>query len=220
MCVGVICVWASIYVWASYHTFHWKCYLPEIHQIHKLGFLIISRYKLKLKFWCNVDFVPTNMGVVRFGIFRGCGMFSGICHCKVALRYTRELVQQRTCSSTLLHCADCDLLSICIHSSEMASQKKKTFARSLRLSAINDIYKTNALFTHTHTHTHDHTHTHTHTITHTHTYHKSFVHIAVHAILKDNPLHTHKHTHTQKQTHSHTHISQIICTLSLYQCYK
>ena len=32
-----------------YDSFHWKCSIPEIHQIEKLGFLGMSRYKFKEK---------------------------------------------------------------------------------------------------------------------------------------------------------------------------
>ena len=34
--------------WKCYYTFHWKCYVPKIHQIKKLRFLGMSRYRFKL----------------------------------------------------------------------------------------------------------------------------------------------------------------------------
>jgi len=57
----------------QYDSFHWKCYLPETHQIEKSTFLIISWQKSKLQFWLNSnlyeEFKFLNMadfGVVAF----------------------------------------------------------------------------------------------------------------------------------------------------------
>ena len=41
-------------VGCTYNSFHWKCYIPDILRIAKLRFLVISRYKFKLKFWPNL----------------------------------------------------------------------------------------------------------------------------------------------------------------------
>jgi len=51
---------------AWYHSFHWKRYLPGIHQVEKLRFLGISRYKIKLrwKFECG----PRNSSLSMWGI--------------------------------------------------------------------------------------------------------------------------------------------------------
>ena len=38
-----------------YNSFHWNCYIPKNHQIEKLRFLGISRYKFKLRFWFNLS---------------------------------------------------------------------------------------------------------------------------------------------------------------------
>jgi len=39
----------------TYDRFLWSCYTPKIHQIEKLRFLGISRYKFKLRVWLNLN---------------------------------------------------------------------------------------------------------------------------------------------------------------------
>jgi len=65
-----------------YDRFHWKCYIPEIHQIDKLRFLGISQYKFKLRFWFNSN-LYNQIWVSGFGGFQGCSILSGICHGRV-----------------------------------------------------------------------------------------------------------------------------------------
>jgi len=55
----------SPFFWANidYDTLHWKSYIPEIHQMEKLRFLGILRYKFKLRF--QVEFVPRSLSFSR-----------------------------------------------------------------------------------------------------------------------------------------------------------
>jgi len=46
---------------SQYDSFHWKCYVPEIHTIEKLRFPGISLYKFTLIFWFEL------LGLVDFG---------------------------------------------------------------------------------------------------------------------------------------------------------
>jgi len=64
----------------THDAVHWKCYVLEIHQIEKLTFLRILRYKFKLKFRCDLN-VDWMIWVSRFGEFRGRSIFREICHC-------------------------------------------------------------------------------------------------------------------------------------------
>ena len=55
-----VCLMYTMYVSSYtpislYDSFHWKCYPPEIHQLQRLGFPGISRYKFKLRFWLNLN---------------------------------------------------------------------------------------------------------------------------------------------------------------------
>jgi len=43
--------WGYVVRWLWNDSFHWKCYTLETHQIEKLRFLGISRYKFKLRCW-------------------------------------------------------------------------------------------------------------------------------------------------------------------------
>jgi len=49
-----------------FDCFHWKCYIPNIHQIEKLRFLGISRYTFKLRLWLNLSLYQ-GIWVSRFG---------------------------------------------------------------------------------------------------------------------------------------------------------
>jgi len=60
-----------------YDSFYQNCYTPEIHQIQKLRFLGILRYKIKVRFWFNLNLYQKK--VSGFGGFRGCSIFSGNC---------------------------------------------------------------------------------------------------------------------------------------------
>jgi len=51
---------------------------PEIHQIHKLRFLGISRYTFKLRFWLNKNLYQ-EIWDSGFGGLRWCSLFSGNC---------------------------------------------------------------------------------------------------------------------------------------------
>jgi len=62
----------------GYDSFHWTYYAPEIHQIEKLKFLRISRYKFKMRFWFNLN-LHWGIRAFRFGGFWG-SIFSGNCH--------------------------------------------------------------------------------------------------------------------------------------------
>jgi len=64
---------------SSYDSFHWKCYTPEIHQIEKLRFVGISRYKFKLRFGFHLN-LYREIGVSRFGGFWESSIFNGTCH--------------------------------------------------------------------------------------------------------------------------------------------
>ena len=66
--------------WCSniHDSFHRKCYTPNIHQIEKLRLLAFSWYKIKLRFWFNLN-LYREIWVSWLGGFRGCGIFSGIC---------------------------------------------------------------------------------------------------------------------------------------------
>jgi len=68
-------------VFTLFISFPCKCYIPEIHPIKKLGFLGISRYKFKLRFWFSL-ILYHGIWVIQFGGFRGCSIciFSGICY--------------------------------------------------------------------------------------------------------------------------------------------
>jgi len=59
-----------------YDSFPWNRYTFEIHQIEKLRFLGISRYKFNLRFRLNLNLYR----VFWVTEFRGCSIFSGICH--------------------------------------------------------------------------------------------------------------------------------------------
>jgi len=63
----------------TYNSIHWKRYIPEIHQIEKLRFLSISRYRFKLRFWFHLN-LCRGMRVSRFGGLVGCSNFCGKCH--------------------------------------------------------------------------------------------------------------------------------------------
>jgi len=56
-CVAACCsVLQCLHTESSiYNSFHHNCYTPEIHQIQRLRFLGISRYKVKLRFWLNLN---------------------------------------------------------------------------------------------------------------------------------------------------------------------
>jgi len=63
----------------TYDTLHWTCYTSKIHRIEKLRFLGRSRCKFKLRFWFDLNWYQ-QIRVAEFGGFRGCSIFSGICH--------------------------------------------------------------------------------------------------------------------------------------------
>ena len=71
---------ACIHSWESLNnSFHWKCYTPDIHQIEKLRFLGISRYKFKLRFWFDLN-LYRGIWVSRFSELWECSIYSGNCH--------------------------------------------------------------------------------------------------------------------------------------------
>ena len=75
---------ASASTW--YDSFHWNCYTPKIHQIQRLRFLGISRYKITLRYWFNLN-LYRGIWASRFGGFRGCSIFSAKCHGQCASKY-------------------------------------------------------------------------------------------------------------------------------------
>jgi len=93
---------------ASNDSFHWKYFPAEIHQVEKLRFLVMSWYKLKLKFGSNLN-LYRGIWVSRFGEFWECSMFSGICHLRNPLSATHyntlkyTATHTTTPSSTLQH---------------------------------------------------------------------------------------------------------------------
>ena len=62
-----------------YDSFHWKFNIPKIHQIEELKFLGISRYKFEFKFCFDSNLYQV-IWDSEFEGFRGCSIFSGICH--------------------------------------------------------------------------------------------------------------------------------------------
>jgi len=75
LCEGYTqCVW--IHMW--YENFHYKGCIPRVHQIEKLRFLVILRYKFKLRFWFDFN-LHRGIWLSRFGGIRGCSIPSGIC---------------------------------------------------------------------------------------------------------------------------------------------
>jgi len=64
---------------------------PEIHQIEKLKLLGISRYKFKMGYNLNLY-----RGVSRFGGFRGCSIFSGICQTQITSYELRSIFTTRS----------------------------------------------------------------------------------------------------------------------------
>jgi len=65
-------------LWNRYDSFHWKRYIPEIHQIEKLRFPSILQYKFKLRFWFDLNLYWENW-ISGSGRFWRCSIFSGIC---------------------------------------------------------------------------------------------------------------------------------------------
>jgi len=74
-----------------YDTFHWKCYIPETHQIKKLKFLGISRYEFTSTFWFNLNLYQ-GIWVSGFGGFRRCSNFSGICYGQTSVKGWRTII--------------------------------------------------------------------------------------------------------------------------------
>jgi len=63
----------------SYNSFHWECITPETHQIEKLRFLGVSRYKFKLRPWLHLN-LYWGIWVSGFGGFGKCTIFSENSH--------------------------------------------------------------------------------------------------------------------------------------------
>ena len=51
-----------------YDSFHWKRYIPDIHQVHKLRFPGIMEYKFKLAIWINLNWYRG----IWVSVFGGC----------------------------------------------------------------------------------------------------------------------------------------------------
>jgi len=80
--------------------------MPITHQIDKLGFLGISRYKFKLRFQLNLNLYQEDW-VSRFGGFRGWSIFSGMFRSQIdnapgccTLQRRLKLKLQRTATYT------------------------------------------------------------------------------------------------------------------------
>ena len=65
------------WLWNRYDSFPWKSCIPEIHQIEKLRFPSISRYKFKLRFWFNLNLCCEDW-ISGLGGFWRCSIFSEI----------------------------------------------------------------------------------------------------------------------------------------------
>jgi len=77
--------------WACLHkiimTF-WKCCIPAINQIQKLGIPSISRYKIKWGFWLILN-LNRGIRVSWFRGSRGCSIFSENCHMELTNVYAK-----------------------------------------------------------------------------------------------------------------------------------
>jgi len=93
----------------EHDCFHWKCYLPRTHQIEKPRFLVITWYKFTMKFWLNLK-VYQGIWVSRFGGFRGCSIFSGICHSELTFGYC---YLQRLYSKVAVCCSVLQCVALC-----------------------------------------------------------------------------------------------------------
>jgi len=68
--VEKICKWKHIQIDSREDVndcFRWKCHIPETHQVEKLRFLGVSRYKFKLRFCFNLNLYR---GICVFGFGR------------------------------------------------------------------------------------------------------------------------------------------------------
>ena len=61
-----------------YDSFHWKIHIPKVRKIKNLGFLGLSLYTFKSRFWFHLNLYQVSW-VFRFGGFRWCSIPSGIC---------------------------------------------------------------------------------------------------------------------------------------------
>ena len=66
--------WVENLITLSSHCLR-KMNIPETHQLQKLRFLCIWRYRFKLEFWMNLN-LYWGIRTSRFGGFRGCSIFS------------------------------------------------------------------------------------------------------------------------------------------------
>ena len=84
--------------------FHWKCYTPEIHQIQKLQVHGTNSNQTKITIWiCTARY--GGIWVSRFGGFRGCSTFSGICHMNES-RVAYKPVTAPTCRECVIRRKD------------------------------------------------------------------------------------------------------------------
>jgi len=89
ICVVVIIIFVLRTTFTVYDTLNWKCVIPEIHQIEKLRFSGISRYKLELRCWFHLKLFQ-RIWVSGFSGFRRCSICSGNCHSITAVHIVRN----------------------------------------------------------------------------------------------------------------------------------
>jgi len=221
--------------WHMWHdTFHWNCYTPKIHQIQKLRFLGISRYKFKLRFGCNLN-VHRAIRISRLGGFRRCGNFSGNCHINEAifcygycatwqgsLDWREVHLSARPTSWIKVICVLCFLNSYKLSSMRQVSyciyiyvKISKTLEHVTKCNTVFDTlqhatYCNKMRHTATYFHTLHHAGIHCNTLQHTATRCREWgvIYESLQHIHVYTGIHVHTRTHAHTHTHTHTHTPQ------------
>jgi len=158
---------------------HTHTHIPDIHQIEKLKIFSISRYKLNLRFWYDLN-LYRGMRVSRFDEFVGCSNFSGNCQVWVGNTNTHTFKITYTHPPTLF--------------------TPTPTTHSLTSTHFTKANVSTYTFKHTHTHSPPPTQSHNR-LNHTHLH---YTHKHIHFCFQTTHLRT--HTHTNTHTHAHTHV--------------
>jgi len=112
-----------------YDSFHWKCYIFEIHQIEKFRFLGILWYNFKFTFHLNLNLYWV-IWVCRFVWFWGCSISSGYCHnAKYNPTHCKSVLNPEPCKSVKKPCVSAKVPYISVKEPYMCRPKKTCKSR-------------------------------------------------------------------------------------------